>query len=832
MPKVENNFSADLLEGIDTLGSFSPEDIFYPAQRGFLYTVDKNNTYAQSNFSIKSEYGEPVGAILDSHTGKISLTNPRNAYQSTLSRMPVMGSRPITGVRNIIPYSNKLNAFPWFINSGWGDPRTTIYQSSDSTLNGNPIFILSKEVDDDPSDFVVLAQNLGFHTIPAKNKYVTFSIYVNRKNSFGKFKEYFSMRMGSEQVDIIVNVNLDTMAVNYIYEYGISNASTTIFYVDEEWARVSITFLCLYDIEIPMIQFGAISDMVVIDGASRLDVSSPQIEMGREATRYQDVRNNIYVNDSKMPVYEYIKFDSIDDTLTTDTSNLIGQSGTLFIAGVEKSFILPYEIKTATFNMGSDSFTNGPKDVVTETGGVVGWGFVNKIVSKAEADKLFSYYKKRGGSTDYKYMIVQNVNTLLAPVANTQSTVFWGHPHYWYSDTAATTHIYQAGEHIRAWKSSNGNMTLTQTDQNYAPRAVKLPVGSTRRNMLVGQDVLSHFTIISETSSDRPNINKNNIKYDNEYDVFYMSFRRNQNINRMTSYSGVRLNTATLTDGVTYTLSFMGKSAYQETQPNLVLRRTVDDPAPSYIQMRDYWQKFNLTFTKTANTSVDLLIIRADPNTSHFAEFYMTNVQLEVGSASTKYQYVISEYEVIEKDKESVWFARFDGVNDFMVSTQSFNFSTDTRFTVSTSGIKTIGNSLPGNLVFIGNTTNHFAMLAPSDNDSMYSVRTTKSNTANRSDSTSAAYASPNKYILTSSVDMTTRTMNLRVNRTERATRSLSFTAGGMTTDKVYVGSAGPHMAGYFKGDVSSLVLTKGTASVPITVVENVENQLNTNIKV
>lgn len=802
MPQVENIFNENLVSGINTVGVFSPEDIFYPNYRGFLYTVDEINSFSNNTMTVNGEPSEPVAVILDSHNGKPAKSSSKNAVQTNLSRMPVMGSLPVTGTRNLIPFSNKMDSSPW--QTVLVTPSTIggIFVSPEETFENQTIYNF---VGDGQGEMYLLSPATDIVKSQGINQY-TASFYY-KKEANGNFVNNFTFLISYNENIISVRLNPNQST----FEVFDGVATCTISDIDSEWARFSATITAPNDTVSLQLAFGYNYPIVSVTPTSELSniqITMPQLEKGPIATRYQDTKNEIYARDFYQKNYNFVKFDSIDDTMNTNTADLNGTEGTIFVAGKKASYMLPYNMKTSTFSMGPNNFTNGFFNTIKNTEGVYGWGYINKKVSKEEADRLFEYYANMGASTNYSYPYQYNVFNELS---ETNSKIFWPSPSYWFTDINGTNNVVNPGDTINRWNSM-GTDFFTQSNAGFAPRAAYMPIGSSIRNLFVGEDLTGKWlpTRVGGSAVNIPVITNGHHFINNNFaSVVNVKFALSGSTSKSRLYMNPTWINNFLTTGQTYTFSFYAKSATNLPQ-TIQFGRVQDDPSYENINLTTEWKKFTYTLTRSASTALEFYIATTTTPTTNSADVMITKMQMELGSVATDYQKRVSAYEIYELGKASRWFALFDGINDFMTSNVALNISTTTQYQFMFSGMKYATTNVFGNYLFTGELNNHVALLAPNDAANNYAARFTKGGVINTIDTLSSGYASPHIFINTITANTTSQTATLRVNRQLRTTTSMTI-SGGISNGLMYLGSAGPHMVGYYNGLMGPFVITTGS---------------------
>lgn len=803
MPQVVNNLNQNLISGISTIGVFSPEDIFYPSYRGFLYTIDEINTYSDTTMTVNGEPSEPVAVVLDSHSGKVSKSSSKNAVQSNLSRMPVLGSLPVTGTRNLIPFSNKMDSSPWQTVKIAPNDAGGIFASAEETFEKQTIYNFVG----DGLGAVLLAAPIA--DISKNQGNYTVSFYY-KKRATGNFLNNFTLSISYLNTSITVRIRPNDST----YEVFGGTANCNITNIDSEWARFSATVSVPHSAIQMQIIFGYNNQIagqppvVSTPERSNLQITMPQVEFGPIATRYQDTKNEIYAKDLFQKNYNFIKFDSIDDTMTTNTTDLNGTEGTLFVAGKRVSYVIPYSMRTNTFSIGPNNFTGGHFDIIKNTDGVYGWGYINKKITKSEADKLFEYYSNMGASTNYVYPYEFNVFNELS---STSSKIFWPSPSYWFTDVSGTNNVVNPGDTINRWNSM-GSDYFTQSNAGFAPRAAFMPVGSSIRNLFVGEDFTGKW-LVTRVGGNAINIpvitNRHHYINNNFASVVNVKF----SLSGTTTKSRLYINPTWITNNLvmdqTYTFSFYAKSATSSNQ-TIQFGRVQDDPSYQNVNLTPKWQKFTYTFTRSASTALELYIATTTTPTTNAADVMFSKMQMELGSVATDYQKRISSYEIYELGKASRWFALFDGVNDFMTSNQTFNISSTTQYQFIFSGMKYTTTNVYGNYMFTGELNNHVALLAPNDAANNYAARFTKGGVINTIDTLSSGFQSPHVFVNTITANTSSQTATLRVNRQLRTTTAMTI-AGGISNGLMYIGSAGPHMVGYYNGLMGPFVITTGS---------------------
>ena len=134
----------------------------------------------------------------------------------------------------------------------------------------------------------------------------------------------------------------------------------------------------------------------------------------------------------------------------------------------------------------------------------------------------------------------------------------------------------------------------------------------------------------------------------------------------------------------------------------------------SEVTVTTTWTRFTATFTHDGTNAINFLVVQ-DRNTSGFVPIEVWGAQLEVGSAATAYQKVVTQYEITEAGVPSVHYIGFDGVDDGMV-TSAINFSATNKVTLF-AGIRKLSDTSVGIVAELGpatfSTDGSFALAAP-----------------------------------------------------------------------------------------------------------------------
>lgn len=669
-------FESDLSEsiGLNVIGSFSAEDSFISGRKGFVYVVNKELMSSYINYSQPPSYGETIAAIRNVKNGEVSDTDEYNILQNTLAMRPVFGVAPENGRKNILNFSNKLNQNPWYPSSTAAsvkvDDDNNLYERECYSLTFVPnVFGDAYLYQKIP---LILDAYRGGNVIGTNGETrTTISVYV-KPIKYGLLTETFTIQVEGLTVSNSMTLRFNHDGTIQTVDKIPSSLTGSYYYIDDGWYRVYVNIpLELGDKE-TFVRFGT-NTQSNGDGSS-ISLSSPQVEYSAsQPTMYQDVNNYFDIVNKNGQNVEYLMFDGIDDKFTINIgSDLVGVDGDFFIAGVNKSAVVPYKMTGSTVDIGPKSIGSNLDNLILESGGVVAFGFISPRLSLEEYNKLFDHFEGLGANGSFSYPHQNIVASILDTYVDGSKSyeIFWPDPDNLYNTYNLTSKVNGLGNSIRAWEGKNGTILTNAGYTDVYPILVKLPRGSFPRNSLLDTETFGNWNPVINGSGNTVTVTHNyGISPFNTSGVSRVVLSLNPSAGN-NNFALYRLGD-NWSNGVTQTFSVWMKS---NTNSNYTINIAIDTIAGTSrnIVVTPQWQRFTLTATGNASVNMLDIVVRKSRSTSQYADILMFGPQLEVGTEATTYQIKKHRLEYYELGKKSYWAIRADGVDDLFKTTGHF----------------------------------------------------------------------------------------------------------------------------------------------------------------
>ncbi|MDX1755891.1 MAG: hypothetical protein R3175_07530 [Marinobacter sp.] len=333
----------------------------------------------QSAADVTANYGETVAMVAD----KSGAGN--DGAQASSSLKPVRGRMPVGGVRNLVSYSEQLDQNYW---SKTGSP--TVTPNAALAPNGEVV------ADHWQRTTTSASYSGGLVNKPAVVDTYTYSVHL--KKDVG---DYAALRIQGQypaRVDATIDLDSVTIFASAAFS-GFTLLDAGVFPMGDGWYRCYLTFTTdSYSTLTGHISFNSNGEDV--DGPDSAADSAgywfgAQIEKGG-LTPYQRVGTFLDTTEAGVPSIEYLRFDHVDDKLTHALPNGV-VDGTLLVAGTNGSWIS----EGVTVGAGGD-LEIGPRDMPGQygafgaVGDVVGWMYLDRMLTRSERRFALDYYKQRG----------------------------------------------------------------------------------------------------------------------------------------------------------------------------------------------------------------------------------------------------------------------------------------------------------------------------------------------------------------------------------------------------------------------------------------------------
>lgn len=221
------------------------------------------------------------------------------------------------------------------------------------------------------------------------------------------------------------------------------------------------------------------------------------------------------------------------------------------------------------------------------------------------------------------------------------------------------------------------------------------------------------------------------------------------------------------------------------------------------------WYRVSATFTSAAGpfTPATNPFILSRVTGASGVTVLMTDIQVEVAAAPTAYQNVVSQYNVTEAGVQSVFYLRFDGVDDSM-ATPTITPGTDKAQVFA--GLRKLSDASFGLVLEISadtNTNNGTLLVSAPNNNATTTYAFTPKGTGIAVTSASG-YAAPITSVVTGIGDIAANASTLRVNGVQAAT-STGLGTGNFLAYPMYIGRRGGASLP-FNGSIYGLVVRFG----------------------
>ena len=295
---------------------------FENGEQGAWYDPSDMSTMFQDSAGSTpvTAVGQPVGKILDK-SGR-----GNHASQSTAASRPVLSAR-----KNLLTYSEQ------FDNAAWAKANTTVTANAAVAPDGTTTAdkITPKATEASKAVYYALAA-----TAP-----VTFSLYA-------KAAEYGWLFIDLGSSTLRAYFDLTNGALGDVP----AGCTATITAVGSGWYRCTVTHPSSYSgyAEISTGPTNLFGVSYLPSGTSGAYIWGAQVENGSEATAYQRV--NTATNYDTVGFPHFIRFDGVDDKLTTTFPNL-GSNVTIArsIPGTGASILTGQTIGAGTFGISDDA---------------------------------------------------------------------------------------------------------------------------------------------------------------------------------------------------------------------------------------------------------------------------------------------------------------------------------------------------------------------------------------------------------------------------------------------------------------------------------------------
>jgi len=243
------------------------------------------------------------------------------------------------------------------------------------------------------------------------------------------------------------------------------------------------------------------------------------------------------------------------------------------------------------------------------------------------------------------------------------------------------------------------------------------------------------------------------------------------------------------------------------------------NPVGSYVATTD-WQRFTLTGTVVTTASG---VGFYNGTSGQIVDLLIWGAQLETGSTATAYQKVTTDYDVTEAGVASVGYLRFDGTNDFMVSS-TITPGTDKAQVFS--GVRKLSDVTRGCVVEFGNlgtpTAGSFFINAPLNSGNPEYAFASGGTLVTNAIYNNASVSAPNSSVLTGLGDISGDRATLRANGTQVAQNTGDQGTGNFLAYPLYLGRRGGTSL-EFNGQLFPLIVRFGPnmSSALIRTTEN-----------
>ena len=211
-------------------------------------------------------------------------------------------------------------------------------------------------------------------------------------------------------------------------------------------------------------------------------------------------------------------------------------------------------------------------------------------------------------------------------------------------------------------------------------------------------------------------------------------------------------------------------------------------------ELANGWFRLTATNTNAAGSGLWLYVVddataTYSPATSSVGTFFIWGAQLETGPTATAYQKVTNTYDVTEAGVASVGYLRFDGTNDFMVTS---TITPGTNKVQIFSGVRKLGEATLGMLAELsaGSGNGLFFLSAPRNTStasySFYNQGTTGVDVV-----TAGSFPTPITNILTALGDISADSTILRANSVQVGQSSTDLGTGNYLAHPLYLGRRG-----------------------------------------
>jgi len=268
---------------------FSPYRLFSSGEQGAWYDPSDFSTMFQDSAGTTpvTAVEQPVGLILDKSP------NGKHASQTTSASRPILARQPLSGVRNLLTYTEDFSAVPWQTTTP--GELTLTYGVADP-LGGNTATTLTHSPGLPGNGFL---RRIVDSVITAGQIY-TLSFWIRKRTGTGDFNVYLG-----------------------------PNASNLISGITSDWQRFTLVSAPAV-LPIFRVYFQVFTEN------DQFDFWGVQLEQASSASAYQKVVSEYDVTEAGVRSVFALDFDGTDDSLETASIDFSGSDEMSVFAGVRK----------------------------------------------------------------------------------------------------------------------------------------------------------------------------------------------------------------------------------------------------------------------------------------------------------------------------------------------------------------------------------------------------------------------------------------------------------------------------------------------------------------
>lgn len=297
---------------------WTPAALFAGGANGGWYDLSDLGTLFQDAAGTMSVagYGDPIGLILDKSG------NDNHASQATVAAKPIFARVPAGGRRTLLTYSEA------FDHADWAKFRVGVLLAAGQGPESMDAFAIVPQ-----TGFTTAFYNIDYNMIT--NTGQTYSQYADLKaNGYN----YAVVRSGSSLgLGVIFDLATGTVVGNA--PGGSGAATARVVALGDGWFRCIIDDItAIADSAIYSIRIGVLDNATgagfAANGVSGILIARAQQELGNVATGYQMVMSQYDVTELGVASIQTLRFDGLDDYLTTPAIDITGDPGLALFAGV------------------------------------------------------------------------------------------------------------------------------------------------------------------------------------------------------------------------------------------------------------------------------------------------------------------------------------------------------------------------------------------------------------------------------------------------------------------------------------------------------------------